>query len=218
MDHLISDRLVTMKRAAVAKPASALRSRLTNTTRQVIVDALVAQLAERDVLDISYAELARRAGVSIQTLYRHYPTRADLHDALTRRVGAALAISDYPQTREGVVALVRALFPRFDANAQLLVAQIHAGAGGESRAKGRKRRGNAFQVVLASAVPTVPAERRRAAAGVMNLLVSVNTWYRLRDELGLDGAAIGDIAAWAVDALWRALEIDDERARRGRGG
>lgn len=206
----------TPPRPPRAKPASSLRSRLADTTRQVIVDALIVQLAERDALDISYAELARRAGVSIQTLYRHFPTRGDLLDALTRRVGAALAVREYPATRDGVTALVRALFPRFDRHAGLLVAQIHAGAGNESRAKGRKRRAGAFQSVLAVATPNLPADRRRAAAGLLHVLVSANTWFRLREELGLDGAASGDITAWAVDTLWRALEAEDERARRTR--
>jgi AcrR family transcriptional regulator len=201
-------------RAPRAKPASPLRSRLADTTRAVILDALVAQLADRDALDISYAELARRAGVSIQTLYRHFPTRGDLLDSLTRRVGAAVGLRDYPHTRDGVTALVRALFPRFDDHAALLTAQIHAGSASTTRAKGRSRRASAFQEVLGTATPHLSAERRRAAAGILHVLVSATTWHRLREELGLDGAASGDITAWAVDTLWRALEAEDERARR----
>jgi hypothetical protein len=54
------------------------------------------------------------------------------------------------------------------------------------------------------------------AAGILHLLVSANTWHRLRDELDLDGAHSGEITAWAVDTLWRALEAEDESARRGR--
>jgi len=201
-------------RTARAKPASPLRSRLADTTRAVIVDALVTQLVERDALDISYAELARRAGVSIQTLYRHFPTRDDLLDALTRRVGNAVGLREYPATREGVTAIVRGLFPRFDQHAALLSAQIHAGTSNKTRTKSRTRRASAFQDVLAVATPHLPADRRRAAAGILNLLVSANTWHRLREELALDGAASGEITAWAVDTLWRALEAEDERARK----
>jgi AcrR family transcriptional regulator len=202
------------ERPATRKSASALRSRHADTTREVIVDALVEQLAERDAFDISYAELSRRAGVSIQTLYRHFPTRTDLVDALTRRVAAVLALGPYPQSRAAVAAAVRRLFRSYDDHAALMTAQIRAGTVGTARAKGRKGRVSAFQTLLATATPNVATERRRAASGLFHILLSATTWYRLRDELGLDGAASGEITAWAVDTLWRALEVEDERARR----
>lgn len=195
---------------------SPLRARLADTTRDAIVDALVAQLAEDGGFDVNYAALARRAQVSIQTLYRHFPTRDALLDALTRRAGLAMALRELPHDREGVLATVRALFPRFDHHAALFAAQVHAGTRSRARARGRSRRASAFEEVLAKATPHVRAERRRAAAGILHLLVSAGTWHRLREELGLDGAQSGEITAWAVDTLWRALEAEDERARRGR--
>jgi AcrR family transcriptional regulator len=202
------------QRVATRKSTSALRSRHADTTREIIVDALVQQLAERDAFDISYAELSRRSGVSIQTLYRHFPTRTDLVDALTRRVAATFALAPYPQSRPALGGLIRQLFRGYDEHAALMTAQIHAGTVGTTRAKGRKGRIGAFQSLLATATPNVAAERRRAVAGLFHVLVSAMTWYRLRDELGLDGAASGEITAWAIDTLWRALEVEDERARK----
>jgi AcrR family transcriptional regulator len=197
-----------------ARGVSPLRTRLTEATRDAILDAFVAQLGENGGVDVPYASLARRAGVSIQTLYRHFPRREQLLDALTRRVGTALGLRDYPRTRDGVSSTIRALFPRFDQHAALLVAQIHAGPAGQARSRGRARRAGAFQAVLAEATPHLPAERRNAAAGILNVLVSANTWYRLRTEVGLDGVQAGEITAWAVDTLWRALEAENEKARR----
>lgn len=195
---------------------SPLRAKLADVTRDAIVDAFVAQLTEDGGFDVNYAALARRAGVSIQTLYRHFPTRDALLDALTRRVGIAMGLRELPHDREGMLATVRALFPRFDRHAALFAAQAHAGTRSRIRARGRSRRASAFEAVLAKATPHVRPERRRAAAGILHLLVSANTWHRLRDELGLDGAQSGEITAWAVDTLWRALEAEDERARGGR--
>jgi AcrR family transcriptional regulator len=196
------------------RAVSPLRARLAEATRSAILDAFIAQLIEEGSFDVPYATLARRAGVSIQTLYRHFPRREHLLDALTRRVTAALGIQEYPRTRDGVNATVRALFPRFDQHAELFTAQIHAGPASQARSRGRARRAGAFQAVLAEATPHLPAERRRAAAGILNVLVSANTWYRLRTEVGLDGTQAGEITAWAVDTLWRALEAENERARR----
>jgi len=195
---------------------SPLRERHAEATRDAIVDAFVAQLLAEGGVGVNYAALARRARVSSQTLYRHFPTRDALLDALTRRVGIAMALRELPHDREGVLATVRGLFPRFDQHAALVTAQVIAGTRSRVRARGRSRRASAFEEVLATATPHVRADRRRAAAGILHLLVSANTWHRLRDELGLDGAQSGEITAWAVDTLWRALEAEDERARRGR--
>lgn len=193
---------------------SPLRTKLADTTRAAILDALVAMLAEGKGFDVSYAELARRAQVSIQTLYRHYATRDDLLDGLTRRATAAMALRELPHDREGTAALVRVLFPRFDQHAALFAAQVHTGTRSQVRARGRSKRASAFEEVLAKVVPHVPPDRRRAVAGILHFLVSANTWFRLRDELGLDGAQSGEITAWAVDTLWRALEAEDARRSR----
>jgi AcrR family transcriptional regulator len=201
---------------AASTRSSPLRAKLADTTRDAIVDAFVSQLTEDGGFDVNYAALARRAQVSIQTLYRHFPTRDALLDALTLRAGRAMALRELPHDRDGLIATVRALFPRFDQHASLFTAQVHAGARSQIRARGRSRRAGAFEDVLAKATPHVPAARRRAAAGILHMLVSAGTWHRLREDLNLDGAQAGEITAWAVDTLWRALEVEDERARRTR--
>src|SRR5262245_40791696 len=175
-------------RAASAR-SSPLRAKLADTTRDAIVDAFVSQLTEDGGFDVNYAALARRAQVSIQTLYRHFPNRDALLDALTRRAGIAMALRELPHDRDGLLATIRALFPRFDQHAALFAAQVHAGTRSRIRARGRSRRANAFEEVLAKATPHVRPDRRRAAAGILHLLISANTWHRLREELDLDGAA-----------------------------
>src|SRR5450755_3726444 len=47
--------------------------------------------AERGADDVSLEEIARRAGVGIGTLYRHFPTRQALLEALARRASELLA-------------------------------------------------------------------------------------------------------------------------------
>jgi AcrR family transcriptional regulator len=58
-------------------------------------DLLVAQatqaIAERGADDVSLEEIARRAGVGIGTLYRHFPTRQSLLEAVFRDQVDALA-------------------------------------------------------------------------------------------------------------------------------
>jgi AcrR family transcriptional regulator len=51
---------------------------------QRLLDAAVAVFAERGADDVSLEEIARRAGVGIGTLYRHFPTRQALLEAVYR--------------------------------------------------------------------------------------------------------------------------------------
>lgn len=189
---------------------SSLRDKHTAATRELIVDAVVDVLATSGAFDLTYVEIARRAGISVRTVYRHFPTRAALLEALSRRVNGAVGIREYPRTRDGVATIVRNLFPRFDRNAALIIAQINAGFGG-LRAKARHKRVSVVHDVFTTAMPNLDPERRKAAAGVVSCLISANTWYRLRDEVGLDGERAGEVTAWALDTLWRALEAEDRR-------
>jgi AcrR family transcriptional regulator len=194
-----------------ASTTPTLRERLDRTTRDHVIDALVDMVSESRGFAVSYFELARRAGISVRTIYRYFPTRDDLLDALSKRVAGVVGLREYPQTRDGLAALVRTLFSGFDRHAALFDAQIQVGLASRLRARDRRKRADAMQVALSAALPRLDADRRRAAAGVLNCLVSANTWQRLRDEVGLDGAAAGDITAWAIDTLWRALELEDRR-------
>jgi hypothetical protein len=111
------------------------------------------------------------------------------------------------------VALVRSLFTSFDRHAPIVAAQILAGTAGKVRARARQKRVSLVESVFAQTMPNLPADRRRAAAGLVTVLLSANTWARLRDEVGLDGTQSGDVTAWAIDTLWRALEAEDRKAR-----
>lgn len=197
----------------MARTKSVLRDRLSQTTRDVIVDALVAQLVETGAYDLTYFALARRSGVSVRTIYRHFPTREDLLDELSRRVNVVMALRDLPKTREATVALTRTLFATFDRHAPLVAAQIQAGLAGKVRAAARHKRVNVVERVFAATMANLSPARRRAAAGLVTVLLSANTWARLRDEAELDGDQSGEITAWAIDTLWRALEAEDKRAR-----
>ncbi len=201
-------------RAIMARPrkSSPLRERLTQTTRDVILDAVVVQLGEAGPFDFSYFEVARRSGVAVRTIYRHFPTRDDLFDALSRRVNRAVGF-EYPRTREALAGLVRGLFPAFERHAAVINAQMLGGLS-RVRARSRSKRAGMMQEVLGAALPHLPAERLRAVAGLFTCMISATTWTRLRDEHGLDPAAGGEVTAWAIDALWRALEVEDDRARK----
>jgi AcrR family transcriptional regulator len=63
--------------------------------------------------DASLEEIARRAGVGVGTLYRHFPTRRDLYEAVIRDHAEALAVladelRDSPSPGEALATWLRA--------------------------------------------------------------------------------------------------------------
>jgi AcrR family transcriptional regulator len=61
---------------------SPLRDDRARRTREAIVAALVEQVADAGLNDFSVPKVAKRAGVSVRTVYRYFPNRDDLLDAV----------------------------------------------------------------------------------------------------------------------------------------
>jgi AcrR family transcriptional regulator len=72
-----------------------LRDEQVARTRQRILDAVVALVSERGDASFSMPEVARASGVGLRTVYRYYPTRQDLVDAVAA-VGDQVAASNLP--------------------------------------------------------------------------------------------------------------------------
>jgi len=78
------------------------RARAVAETRDRIIDACVALHGERPVTDIGLDDIAARADVSVQTVLRHFGSRAGLEEASFDR--AQQAVADERRTPVGDVA------------------------------------------------------------------------------------------------------------------
>src|SRR3954451_19513632 len=75
-------------------------------TRQLILDAARAVFAEEG-LDVGLHEIAKRAGVGVGTIYRRFPDKEDLiealfHDRVGEVVGMAEAALEHEDAWEGI--------------------------------------------------------------------------------------------------------------------
>lgn len=85
------------------------RRELAAQTRERIVDAgsaLVHSFPAWDWRDLTFRAVAERAGVGERTVYRHFPTEADLHDAVLRRLEDEAGVSKDQRRREALVTAV----------------------------------------------------------------------------------------------------------------
>jgi AcrR family transcriptional regulator len=194
-----------------------LRERQHEATRNLILDALVDQLAETGAFDYSAFELARRANVSVRTIYRHFPDRDALLAAMSTRVNERIGLYNLPTETGKLPETARILFRKFDENPQLVMAQITTSAGGQVRSAGRKDRIARVRQGIDALAPELDAATRQARTAVLACLLSANTWHRMRDEFGMTGADSGEALAWAIERIQEAIVEENRKAKARKG-
>jgi AcrR family transcriptional regulator len=154
--------------------------------RRRILEAAIDLLGERLRSDIRLEDVARRSGAGIQTVLRHFGTRAALLEEAISGVQAAHARTR-PVTSGGVEPAVRTLFDQYEALGDIVVRNLADEAAdptvGEMLEIGRRfHRDWVTAQFLAEPSP-------RASSEVVDALVvatDVYVWKVLRRDLRLE--------------------------------
>ncbi len=81
--------------------------------RQQILEALAGQLGRPGAVDVNVTEAAKEAGVSVRTVYHHFPDRAARVEALAEWTREALGPVDHPlDTADDIAGFTRAAYAR----------------------------------------------------------------------------------------------------------
>lgn len=203
--------------------ASPLRAEQMEQTRLRILRAFTDVLADPAAEDVTIPLVARRARVSLRTIYRYFPTREALFDAWAEWVDQNLQIHlhSYPEQADRLPEFTRELYRSYDESEPVVEAMLNSKAGRTVRERTRRRRQRQFERAMSELTEELEPKERLRALGVVYLLVSAPAWQAMRDQWGLDGEQAGKAAAWAVrvltDELRRnpaSIEEDDDDDRR----
>src|SRR3954451_14030139 len=177
------------------------RRRQQEETRDRILAAAVTIAREQDDWDwqgLTFRAVAERAEVGERTVYRHFATSEDLHDAVMRRLIAAAGILYEDMTLEDVALLARQFFralPRFKARPQQ--------TGGPAAQEADRRRREA--VLRAVSAETTDKALARRAAAVLDVLSIPSAYERLVGTWGMSPRQAADAVAWVVDLVGAEL-------------
>ena len=188
-------------------PTPSLRDARSEVVRERVLAGVAELLTAGD--DLTFAKVAKAAGVPERTVYRHFATREALLAAVfewaNRRIGFE---GDLPTDGAGVVELIRRVFPGFDEISPVVRELLIAPEGLLARLAHTGERRQAAEAVVDHEAPGLdPTSARRVAAAVQ-LLTTAATWNTLRDYWDMDGAEAAETAALAVELL-----LDGARAR-----
>jgi AcrR family transcriptional regulator len=170
-----------------------------------MLEATIAQLETKGVDDVSMAEIAEVAGVSLRTLYRYFPDRASLLHAageqLYGSLGVPFEISGPDQISTSLLDAARRLSTR----PTLTRALVRTTAGRAARGGVRHQRVAEIERALAPVTDGLDPATARWAKAVIAHLCSAASWVFIADESDLDDADAQRAVAWAIDSLVASL-------------
>jgi AcrR family transcriptional regulator len=188
-----------------------LRERQKAQTRELIVAALLSALAAGELEKATHEALAKRVGVSRQTVYRHFPDRQSLMAALWEHLNPRFTARGLPTTEADLVGLLEPMYQAFDRDADIITFAQSTPQGRAMRLAVKDKRSAAFLQATSDATQGLDERDARLAAAVIQLLHGGQAWIEMRQQWGLSGEEIAAACRWAIGAL-----LADLHERRGR--
>jgi AcrR family transcriptional regulator len=190
--------------AAPRAYSSRLRDEQVDATRIRILDATLRVMA-RGVAALSIPAVAREAGVSIPTVYRHFGSKPGLLAAVYPHVARRSGLPhveqlEPPRSLEGLRSGLRDVYARMASiGADELVAAAFSGpAAEELRHVDVPRRLAAFKRLSDAAMPELSETERERVARLLVVLTTssaARTWLR---HLGSSPDGAADDVAWVI--------------------
>jgi AcrR family transcriptional regulator len=178
-----------------------LRAAQAQATRARILEATVNVMA-RGVASVSIPAVAREAGVSVPTVYRHFGTKRDLLAAVFPHVVRRAGLDELvpPRSIDELGNGVRALFERIDSAGDLARAAAASPAAEEVRRVDMPARLEMSRRLADSITPKLTPGDRDRIARLLTILISASALRVWRDHLGSTVDEAANDIDWVIKA------------------
>jgi AcrR family transcriptional regulator len=174
----------------------ALREKQAKQVRVAVLEAVIAKLESEASDDVSMADIAQSAGISLRTLYRASLLQS-AGEHLYNSLGVPVAIAE----PEDIARSFSEAAWRLAARPRLTRALVRTGAGQVARSSMRKQRVQAIRTALKPATSGLDTDLVRRATALITHLCSATSWVSIADESGLSDADAQAAVSWGIDAL-----------------
>lgn len=189
-------------------PTAGARERKKEAVRARIIDEAMALVGAGE--ELNHDAVAARAEVARRTVYRYFPDREALLQAVWMRVNEmARRATNFPETLDELLASIEPALTGFDRIAPLATLIRTTPQGRAVRLSQNTRRKAAYTKAAADLVKDLPKADQALATAMLQVL-NTSIWLEMRDHWGLDGKQIARASRWAIRTL-----IADLKARRG---
>lgn len=181
---------------------SRLRAEQAEQTRSRILEATIRVMAA-GIAYLSIPDVAREAGVSVPTVYRHFRTKRDLLTAvyphLARRAGIGQLI--VPETVDEFRKMVRTVFGRLESLGDEARAAMASPASEEARKTQMPERYAMSRRFAAGVMPGATRAEQDRLARLLIVLASSYAMRMWRDHLGSSVEEAADDIDWVLRTL-----------------
>jgi AcrR family transcriptional regulator len=190
------------------------RQQLASTRERIVAagSAIVHRLPTWEWKELTFRAVAQRAGVSERTVYRHFPTERDLHDAVMSRLEEEAGVFYEDISLDEVAAVATKVF-----EARSAFAATPFGVESPTFAAEDHRRQSALLQAVTDATADWSDRDRRLVAAILDVLWNTSSYERLVVGWQIDGAESTQAIEWAIGLVVGALR-NGARPAAGSGG
>lgn len=176
-------------------------------SREKILKALVAQLSEQGLGKFSVPKVAKRAQISLRTIYRHFPNRESLLQELSKEVKVATKDPiSFPNSPADLIGFPFRLYPYYDKNAALIKAQTYSELGREIRdTMITPKRRKMFDKVLKDVTSVLSKKQAQQVDALFHLLIGNTAWLHFKKTWGLSSKEAAQVSSWASKLILTEL-------------
>lgn len=191
---------------------SELRAQQAEATRSRIIEAAMRVMAG-GIATLSIPDVAREAGVSVPTVYRHFGTKRDLVDAIYPYLASRAGIEpiDVPKTVDEFREMVRNVFGRLESLGELARVAMSSPASDEARRSQMPARQAMSRQFVATVMPHGSATDRERLSRVLLVLTSSSGMRMWRDQQGVPVDTAADDIHWLIRTVLSATERGTNR-------
>lgn len=162
---------------------------------------------------LSIPAVAREAGVSVPTIYRHFGTKRDLLAAVYPHAAHRAGMDAIPDARslDELRPMIRAVLERLDALDDVTRAAMASPGASEVRHATMASRYQRIQRLADSIEPKLPKADRDRLTRLMTVITASASVRMWRDHLGLSVDEVADEIDWIVRAAILAVQERNER-------
>ncbi len=181
---------------------SALRAEQAAETRKRILDATV-RVSATGIASLSIPAVAREAGVSVPTVYRHFATKQDMLAAVYPHVVREAGLDELviPRSMDELLDGLRTYFERTDSLGDLARLAMASPASEEVRRLNIPDRLAIFRRIADSIVPPPSRTDRDRIARLLVILTASSALRLWRDQLGSSVEEVADDVDWVIRAV-----------------
>ena len=177
-------------------------------TRDAILEATVKVILEEGIAQFTMQNVAKAAGVSHRTVYRHFDSREALLEGLQGMLYERQAkVGLVPPTEVSrFVEVVGPFFEEFSREGDAMRASVIAATALRHQKRLQSQSFASIERALRAEFEYVPASEIRDSAAAIRTIIGRYAWYVMAVDMELTGKECGRAATFAVRAMVRDLE------------